>query len=163
MEVELQRVAYEEKGILRNLLEFYLYELSEYLDSLELNPYGQFEYRMLDHYWTDSSRHPFFIRESGKLAGLVLVREWERAPDQPVTWLMAEFFILRKYQKLGIGRSAAFKTFDRFPGRWIVSQIEHNAAARAFWNKIVAEYTNGVFQSIQFGNQPAQHFEVKAK
>lgn len=163
MDVELQRASYEEKGIMRNLLEFYLYELSEYLDSLELNSCGRFEYRMLDHYWTDTTRHPFFIRASGKLAGLVLVREWERGPDQSVTWLMGEFFVLRKYQKLGIGRAAAFQTFEQFPGRWIVSQIERNAASRAFWNKIIAEYTNGAYRAIQLGNQPAQQFEVKAK
>ncbi|WP_282940261.1 GNAT family N-acetyltransferase [Paenibacillus sp. RC67] len=163
MNVELQRVSYEEKGILRNLLEFYLYEISAYLDSLELNPYGQFEYRMLDHYWTDGTRHPFFIRSSGKIVGLVLVREWERAPDQSITWLMAEFFILRKYQKLGIGRAAAIQAFELFPGRWIVSQIESNAASRSFWHKIISEYTNGAFQSIQLGNQPAQQFEAKAK
>jgi len=159
VDVELVKVSFEQKGVLRNLLEFYLYELSVFLDDLELSRYGTFEYRTLDHYWTDGGRHPFFIVASGKLAGFVLVRELERLPDQTVVWLMAEFFVARKFQKRGIGRAAAIQAFDKFRGTWIVSQIESNAKARQFWENVISEYTNGAYVQTRLGNQPAQRFD----
>jgi predicted acetyltransferase len=33
---------------------------------------------------------------------------------------MSEFFVLRKYRRQGIGRTAAVELFERFPGPWRV-------------------------------------------
>lgn len=109
MEVIMDRVSYDKKSILQNLMELYQYETSEYEEEENgsVNEHGLFGYKYLDHYWTEEGRYPFFIRVSEKLAGFVLVREHDRLEDSSVKRSIAEFFILRRYQKQGIGRIVA--------------------------------------------------------
>ena len=158
MNVELRAVQYDEKEILRNLLELYMYELSPYLENVELNKYGLFGYRYLDHYWTEEGRFPFFIYASDKLAGFAMIRKFDVQSENEFKWLMAEFFVIRKFQKQGIGRIAAMQAFNRFPGTWIVAQIENNIPSRLFWEKVISEYTNGAYIQTKLGKQPAQEF-----
>lgn len=159
MDVQLTPVLYDKKETLRNLLELYMYELSPYLDTIDINEYGLFGYRYLDHYWTEKERYPFFIYASGKLAGFVFVREFERLEEGKIKWLISEFFVLKKYQKQGIGRLAAHQVFDKFKGKWIVAQIESNVISKLFWERVISEYTNGQFSKTFLGNQPAHEFE----
>jgi len=136
-----------------------MYELSPYLDTIEINEFGLFGYRYLDHYWTEQERHPFFIYAAGKLAGFVFVREFERLVGGEIKWLISEFFILRKHQKQGIGRLAAHQVFDKFTGKWIVAQIESNITSKLFWEQVISEYTKGQYTKTNLGKQPAYEFE----
>ncbi len=63
----------EEKSVLRNLLELYNYDFSEF-DHADLDAHGFYGYGRLDHYWTEPGRYRFLVRVDGKLAGLVLLR-----------------------------------------------------------------------------------------
>lgn len=139
--IEIQPASPSDKQILRNLMELYLHDFSEYENS-DVDEHGLFGYERLDHYWTEPERHPFLIRVDGKLAGFVLVRDMH-PQDQPVTHSIAEFFVMRKYRRQGIGRQAAFAIFDLFPGQWNVCQEEANLPAQAFWRRVIGEYTNG--------------------
>lgn len=159
MTIQLIPVTYEKKETLRNLAELYMYELSPYLDTIEINEFGLFDYRYLDHYWTEHERHPFFIYASGKLAGFVLVREFERLEEGKIKWLISEFFILKKHQKQGIGRLAAQQVFDKFKGKWIVAQIESNIISQLFWEQVISEYTKGKYIRTNLGKQSAHEFE----
>ncbi|WP_339322065.1 GNAT family N-acetyltransferase [Paenibacillus sp. FSL W8-0194] len=158
MNVEIKPIGYHEKEILRRLLEFYLYELSIYTDQIEMNEHGIFGYRYLDHYWTEKDRYPFFIFGDAKLAGFMLVRKFDYSGNEDYKWLMSEFFVLKKYQKRGIGRSAAYQVFDSFFGPWIVAQIETNETSRHFWKRVISEYTAGNYIESKLGSQPAQEF-----
>ena len=66
MQLELVPVSKDEKEILRNLMEKYDYEFSQYVD-LDVNPLGLYGYDYFDCYWTEDTRHPFFIKADGKL------------------------------------------------------------------------------------------------
>lgn len=70
--MELIKVIFEKKMILRNLMELYQYDMSDFEEEGEndVNAYGLFDYRYLDHYWTEEGRSPFFIMNVGKLAAL---------------------------------------------------------------------------------------------
>ena len=68
------------------------------------------------------------------------------------THSIAEFFILRKYRRQGIGQIVAHRIFDMFPGKWRVAQEERNFPAQAFWRKVVSRYTNGQFREMQDDN-----------
>lgn len=135
MNIELQIATIEDKPILRHLLQLCLHDYSEF-NGKEVNDHGLFDYPYLDHYWTEAGRYPFLVKVEGKLAGFVLVRDLAIDGDEPL-WQMAEFFILRKYRRQGIGRSVANQMFDRFKGRWEVTQEEGNLPAREFWAKVV--------------------------
>src|SRR3954464_13541478 len=124
MNVEVSDVTYGDKEVLRRLIEFYDYDFSEIL-GWDVNEHGTFGYRYFDQYWTDPDRLPLFIRVDGRLAGFALV-----AAGEPHD--MAEFFIMRKYRRTGIGTEAARAIFERFPGPWQVRQEEANVGAIDF-------------------------------
>ena len=144
MNVEVRKAALEEKIVLRHLLELYEYDFSE-LEDRDLDPHGLFGYPWLDHYWTEAGRYPFLVRVEGKLAGFVLVRTLEES-ELGHTYSVAEFFILRKYRRSGVGSQVAGHIFDMFPGPWSVAQTQSNHAAQAFWRKVISEYTRGNYQ-----------------
>jgi len=143
LNIELVPVDVSEKEILRNLLEKYDYEFSEY-DQRDVNNLGLYGYDYLDHYWTEEGRHAFFIKVDGKLAGFVMINtylEVEAATDHTV----AEFSVMHKYRGRGVGRYAAFRVFDMFPGKWQLKRHPKNLGSVHFWNKIISEYTGGDF------------------
>jgi len=109
-------------------------------------------------------------RVEGRLAGFVLVMHYnyftgEHAADCP--WVIAEFFVMRKYRRQGVGRAAAFQVFDRFPGRWEVAEITSNVGAQAFWRKVIGEYTGGDFAETVLDDEswhgPVQSFDNSRK
>ena len=128
--ISIHRVDYHQKSTLRNLLELYNYDFSEF-EPDDVNDNGLYEYKYLDHYWTEAGRHPFFIRVEGKLAGLALVRETDTQDNQKV-FTMADFFVMKKYRHRGVGRTAANELFTTFRGTWKVAQIEENKPAQLF-------------------------------
>ena len=60
------------------------------------------------------------------LAGFVLVARYNYLTGLKDAWVLAEFFIMRKYRHQGIGLQAACLIFDRFVGNWQVAQITEN-------------------------------------
>lgn len=142
MNITIDRVPKEENSVLRNLMELYQHDHAEW-DGTDLNEHGLYGYTHFDHYWTDDGRHPFIIRVDGKLAGFVMVRT---PPNVEARNRLCEFFIVRKYRRKGIGRIVTHRIFDMFPGEWEVTQVENNHIARAFWERVVSEYTNGNYE-----------------
>lgn len=61
---------------------------------------------------------------------------------------IAEFFIMRKWRRRGIGRQVAVTIFAQFPGSWEVALQRHNASAHAFWRAVIDAYTGGAFEEI---------------
>src|SRR3712207_8167071 len=63
------------------------------------------------------------FRSDGKLAGFALIRTLPALPKAVLpVYSMAEFFVLKKYRRRGVGREAAFRLFSMFPGEWHVTQ-----------------------------------------
>jgi len=145
VDIQLEPVSFEQKSVLHNLMELCQHDYSEFNDD-EPNEHGLFGYRYLDHYWTEAGRYPFFVRVGGKLAGFVLVRILETGHSP--TYSLAEFFILRKYRRQGIGQQAAHRAFDLLPGVWRVHQESGNLPAQAFWRKVIGHYTGDKFVEV---------------
>ena len=145
MNVELVEVNETEKSVLRQIMELYAYDFSEF-DGADVNEHGLYGYTYFDYYWTEESRHPFFIRVDGKLAGFVLINEYCYVVKEPGTKSIAEFFVMRKYRRKGIGKTVAFQIFDRFPGKWEVIQHGENEPSKIFWEEIIREYTRGKYK-----------------
>ena len=145
MEIEILKVEKAHKTVLRQLLELYCYDFSEYLQT-DVNEHGKFEYTYLDSYWIDSDRYPYFIKVDGKYAGFVLVNQDFLILKEMDGHAVAEFFVMRRYRDKGVGRYAAKAIFDLHPGPWEISQVMVNKASLTFWEKVVEEYTNGNFQ-----------------
>jgi predicted acetyltransferase len=142
-EVVLDAATLPDAGLLANLLELYVHDLSEVFP-IELKADGRFGYDKLPLYWSQpEQRFPFLIRYGTRVVGFVLVTRGSPASDDPEVFDVAEFFVIRRYRRSGVGRRAAFLVWDRLPGRWTVRVSEGNTKALRFWEGIIAEYTHG--------------------
>lgn len=147
MEIKIEPVKYNEKLVLEHLLELYIYDFTDYLD-LDVNEEGLFTYSHLNEYWGDPHRFPFFIKVDGKFAGFVLVMKVLMGKGAPYNYI-AEFFVMKKYRRISVGKTAAFNIFDKFPGKWLITEVEKNLPAQKFWHHIISEYTKGNFKEGQ--------------
>src|SRR5688572_32376243 len=120
--------------VLRHLMRLYVYDFSD-LMGLDVEEDGAFKVPELISYWRDPWRHRFLLRVEGKLAGFALVHQRSRLGGAEGTHDMAEFFVLRRYRRQGVGEQAARELFGRFPGPWEVRERATNVDAIAFWRR----------------------------
>ena len=146
MDILIELVTKDKKEILRNLLEKYEYEFSQYtqIDVTELGLYG---YDYLDNYWTENNRFPYFIKVDNKLAGFIMVNNYPII-NLDTNYSMSEFFVLYKYRKMGVGTFSVKKMFDKYKGKWGLMYHPKNIPSKTFWNKVVHEYTKGKYIKI---------------
>ncbi|WP_419877607.1 GNAT family N-acetyltransferase [Brevibacillus centrosporus] len=142
MDYEIQIATLEDKETLRNLLQFYIYDFSEFMD-LHFEENGKYGDYPIDEYWTTDPNYPYLIRLNGKIVGVALVKLKNRNSD--VYFSIAEFFIAKKYRRVGLGKLVAKDIFDLHKGQWEVYQIDNNKPAQHFWKKVIEEYTDGKF------------------
>jgi len=146
--LEIIPAAPEQESILANLLQLYAHDFSEFHD-IELGEDGRFRYEHLPLYWSDPDRHAFLIRVNRKLAGFVLVKRGSEISGVKTVWDMAEFFIVRRYRRHGIGTGAAHAVWNRFPGLWEVRVMQSNPAHH-FWERAISVFTGAAIESIRF-------------
>ena len=136
---------------LHNLMQLYLHDFSEF-DDEDVDERGLFENAYLDLYWLEERRFPFMISSEGKLAGFALISRgaFHLQHNIHVEELvnMSEFFVMRKYRRWGVGRTAAHYCFNRIQGNWQVKTPANNLIAVDFWRKIIKEYTGGKFDEF---------------
>ncbi len=147
--------------LLSNLLELYIHDLSRAFPDVELGPDGRFGYRRLPLYWSEPDRRfAFLIKCDGRVAGFVFVtRGSPDSPDSPETadenvLDVAEFFVMRRHRRSGVGRRAAFLVWEHFPGTWTVRVSEGNPRALEFWSGVVGEFTGGAVSESQRPGTP---------
>lgn len=144
MQIETIPVTVDEKEILKNLLEKYNFEFSEW-DKRDVNDLGLYGYKYLDHYWTEKERYAYFIKADGKLAGFAMINAYADT-DEPVDHGIAEFCIMPKYRRMGVGKAALFQILDRIHGKWHLKMHPRNIGAKSFWINAISEYTKGNYR-----------------
>jgi predicted acetyltransferase len=50
---------------------------------------------------------------------------------------MAEFLVMPRYRRAGVGRFAAQRLFASLPGPWRVREVAGNEVAVAFWRAVI--------------------------
>jgi predicted acetyltransferase len=144
-EVVLDVAASGDAPVLASLLELYAHDLSEAF-ALELGADGRFGYQDLTLYWSEPERRfPFLIRCGMQIVGFALVTRGSPASDDADDFDVAEFFVVRRHRRCGVGRRAAFLLWNRFAARWIVRVSERNRCGCHFWPSVIAKYTSGTF------------------
>jgi predicted acetyltransferase len=126
----------DEQSVIENLVQLYIHDFSELFGGTargDLSDDGRYKVDIpLYNWWQRPDHVPLLIRYHGKLAGFALLNASPHS-GEPVDRNIAEFFIVRKYRRLGIGTAAAHAIFARYPGRWEAAVMRGNASARAFW------------------------------
>lgn len=151
MDVESTAATREQRDLRRRLLERYRYDFSEF-DGSDVDEEGRYGYPLLDRNWSEEGRHPFLIRVGSRVAGFVLVNRHTLVTRDPGAHSVAEFFVMRKYRRQGVGRAAACRVFVRFPGPWEVREEVENAPAQSFWRRVMAQYTGGRYREVSLAD-----------
>jgi predicted acetyltransferase len=160
--VQVTKAGPHERERLQALFELYAYDLSDIL-GIDVGDDGRFRTPPLDAYWSDPERHAFSIRVDDKLAGFALVVGRSRLTGDKAVCDMAEFFVMRRFRRHGVGEHAAGSLFDRFLGPWEVRQKAENHLATAFWRRAIGRYTGGRFEELLIDDErwrgPVQRFD----
>ena len=145
MEIKLKKITIEDKSLLANMFQLYLYDITRFLD-MEMNSHGLYDYAYLDYYWTNPNYEAFFITVDQKIAGFALLNDEFMKLDCSDSHCISEFFILNKYRKNKIGKQVVKMIFDKYRGYWEVRPIPKSPEAKEFWEKVIKEYTNDNFE-----------------
>ncbi|WP_422661063.1 GNAT family N-acetyltransferase [Paenibacillus sp. EC2-1] len=149
----------KQKNVIENLMQFYLYDFTQFLD-IDVTERGDFApYPGLAEYWIKrETRFPYLITYDNKPAGFALIDRLDG--EDEVDFYLCEFFIMKKYRRSGLGTWASHQLFDRLRGRWKVTQVSTNTPAQAFWRKTIGAYTDNQYTERvdpERGN-PSQYF-----
>ena len=147
MNISIVLISKGEKDILRNLLEKYEYEWSQY-DGRDVNDLGLYGYDYLDNYWTEENRFPYFVKVDGKLAGFVMVNDYP-IENMKTKYSMSEFFILYKYRKMGVGTFVVNEILKKYKGKWGLMYHPKNIISKNFWHKVIKDFTDGWYELIK--------------
>jgi len=147
----------DERPILENLVQLYIHDFSELFAGTpraDLGADGRYPVDIpIGNWWLIVDHIPLLIRFHGKLAGFILLNATTHsgaAADRNI----AEFFVVRKYRRLGLGRAAAQAVFSRYPGRWEAAVMRANTGARDFWQRTISTHP----ALTQFNAAERSHF-----
>ncbi len=134
----------DEAPIIANLMQLYIHDFSElWFDRAaegELEPDGRFsDYPALESYWLDPTREPWLFRIEGRPVGFALVNQIAHSVT-PVDRAVAEFFVVRKHRRRGVGLAAAHALFGTAWGVWEAAVVRRNIGALSFWRQAAASY-----------------------
>lgn len=164
MGIELRdaRLTIVDRTWLLNVYPLYLHDLSEFDPGYyQLDERGVWQPDHLPWWLSPDGDLPLLLVDEGRRSGFAFVN---RKPSPHVApgfdCRMAEFFVLRRERCQGLGTRAARAVFDRYPGRWEVSELVRNEAAIRFWRRVVREHTNGRFDEAADADELRQTFKV---
>lgn len=138
----LKPVRPEERELLWNINQKYLYEMTNFYDN-EMDEQGNIQYGCFDEYFRDPKRKAFFIMHDEQLAGFVFLNPYSRAGGSP-DYCMAEFTVFPVFRRKHIAAAAVREIFKRFPGKWEIKYNEKNLPAKALWTGVTAQYSPAV-------------------
>ena len=137
--MELAAVRPEDRELLWNLNQKYLYEMTNYYED-ELDEKGNLHYGYFDAYFTDPKRRAFFLYEDKALVGFAMIHPYSNMGEEP-DYVLAEFTVFPMYRRRHLAAKAAETIFGRFRGRWEVKYNKKNKAAKALWTRVTERYS----------------------
>lgn len=149
----------EHRIVIENLMQYYIYDFSEYLE-YDVCDNGLFApYDNLNAYWEDgNNKFPYLVKVNDKYVGFVLVK-FNRKKEMDY-FSIGEFFILKRYRRMGIGKAVASEIFDLYKGHWEVHQRNTNIPAQQFWLYVISDYTKGHFKDYLEDQKRVQTFQT---
>ncbi len=154
MRIELEPVSRFRQATFRNLWQLYLYDFSRF----KLWPIpedGRWPEDDLDGLWTLPSRHPFFIRVEGRLAGFAVMDERETSPLTGAANVreLSELFVIPAFRRKRVGEGAALQLFQRFPGPWEMRVMAENEEVMPFWRQLVRGHAQEKSEELRFDEE----------
>ncbi|MBK5530264.1 GNAT family N-acetyltransferase [Pseudomonas sp. TH06] len=144
--VELHPAQRDELQTLENLMQFYMYDFSQWLP-LKLAGHGFYSIQPKDDYWRHPATSPFLIRVDDELAGFVTVDNETHIPGAEHN--IGYFFLARRFRGQGVAQFVASALLSKIPGQWQIFHIDANRPAQRFWARLIPELSGGEFTSQQ--------------
>lgn len=136
--IELIDIKPEDRELLWNIHQKYLYEMTNYYDD-EMDESGNYHYEYFDAYFTEPKRKAQFIYFNKHLVGFVIINPYSYLDENP-DYVLAEFTIFPTYRKKHIAMETVEIIFNQYKGSWEVKYSEANIPAMKLWNKVCAKY-----------------------
>ncbi len=150
MNISLEKVDKNKKEILYRLLQFSLYDGSQYIDNNMEND-GIYPYKYFELYFTEANREAYLIKYNKKIVGFFMInKNLKVLPKEDNNYSVAEFLIIPKFRRMHVGREAATKMFNLHHGSWEVQPMDNNKIAYKFWGNVINNYTNGNYELKHF-------------
>ncbi|MBQ3273275.1 MAG: GNAT family N-acetyltransferase [Solobacterium sp.] len=137
--ITLRRVTGEDRGLLYNVFQKFLHEMTAYYDN-PLDDAGNYDYGWFDSYFEESDREALQIYRDDRLAGFAMLNRVSYFGGQP-DHVMAEFTVFPHFRRQGTGREAVRQLFARYPGSWEIKYNRHNLPAGHFWTVLTGPYS----------------------
>ena len=150
MKVDLVKVEKKDHDILYRLLEYSLYDGSQYIDN-DIDENGVFPYTYFENYFKDTDREAYFIKCDDTLVGFTMLNKHLKVLDKKENnYSVAEFLIMPRARRQHIGKLAAYKVFDLHKGYYEVQPMDNNPIAKSFWDNVINSYTEGNYELKHF-------------
>lgn len=138
-EVQLERVTESTRQTLWNLLQYMLFETSPSGNNVA-NEDGSFDYKYFDNYFTDDNRDAYIVKsKTGELVGFVMINQYLQKAKTGHS--IAEFLVLPRFRRNGVGSEVAKRCFAMYPGNWEVGPADGSDSAYKFWKKVIDDVT----------------------
>lgn len=140
--ISLHPVQAEQKELLWNIHQKYLYEMTQYYPD-DVDEAGNYHYGYFEAYFTDPERIAYLIRYHNVVVGFAMLNPCSYVGHQP-NHVMAEFTVFPAYRRKHIARQAAEMILARHPGKWEIKFHEMNKGAKSLWEGIAGPYAPAV-------------------
>jgi predicted acetyltransferase/catechol 2,3-dioxygenase-like lactoylglutathione lyase family enzyme/RimJ/RimL family protein N-acetyltransferase len=160
-QVTLIEAKRQDYPLIKNMSCYYAYDLARACNHIAekwtLVENGFYDCCDVKRYFDDTTRKVYLIKVYDEIAGFILLNK--ACFSTASNWNLAEFFILSKFQRTGIGQIASHILFDKHHGLWEVAVIPENRQALCFWQQSITQYTKDKFKkdkiNVDFDiNQP---------
>ncbi len=154
--LDITQVGPESESILLNLLEYYLHDMAEWF-TLDIGDDGHYSYDLSRHWKQDDA--VYLARVDGEPAGFAMLSRAGRWLEQ-ANIDVEEFFVVRKFRRLGVGTKFISTLWDQQSGIWLIRVLQANLAAVPFWRNTISTYTGNDYREdpCMVGDQPWYFF-----
>lgn len=135
-----------ERDVLFNYLQKYLYELSLYYGDT-MDDKGNFCYKYFPLYFQEEDRAAYFFVEDDERIGFALINA-HSFTDEKIENCIAEFTIFPAYRHRGKGMEAIAALKGVREGKWQLKYSKENSSAMRFWQQVKERY-HGIEQPLE--------------
>ncbi|MGF0238462.1 GNAT family N-acetyltransferase [Rhodococcus sp. IEGM1300] len=134
--IELHAAQRDELQTIENLMQFYLYDFSEWLP-LKFADHGFYSNQIETAYWRNPATRPFLIKVDDEIAGFVTVDDNTHIDGAEHN--IGYMFVGRRWRGRGVAKFVVSTLLSQIPGQWQIFHIDANQPARLFWANAMAQ------------------------
>ncbi len=137
--IRIRLVEQNEKELLWNINQKYLYEMTRFYDD-PMDDKGNYYYGYFDEYFIDPNRFAYFIYNDEILIGFAMICPYSYIIGKSVDFVMSEFTIFPQYRGRHFATEAAEMIITNHIGEWEIKYHEKNNAAKKLWDNVTKKY-----------------------